>query len=146
MKTFIVSIIAFVGLLAMAAVVNAAGGRSWNMVEAQTSSGTVGDVSLEADVLAIWASSDTNNFSNLFVLFDSIPANSLTGPNQLTTWQATPSFNFIVSSIAFANDGIVMNKVADFGAEGIYFQNAPYVFKTAGTSGQARRVWLELRR
>src|SRR3990167_604686 len=119
-------------------------GNAW--VKAPSSSGSFTGWEHGARVLAIYASSDTaSSQTNWFFLVATNPATSITGISSFENKDyRSPAINFPVSTTTASGYNMPVYKVFEYGDEGISFATAPYVYKSAATSGQARRVWLEI--
>ena len=118
-------------------------------LEADISSGVVGS-SRKSRVLAIYASSNTSlTQTEWFVLLSS-------GDHERTLYSdyvegasgqfKSPPIFFPVASTNTVSNSFGQNyyKVMDYGERGISISSAAYIYKSAPTSGNARRVWLQI--
>lgn len=157
MKTKIAFLLAF-GILACGSLVMAGSyGEGWSIVEAPASSGvvvgndgsTAGSVAVygRARVRAVYASSDTANLGGWFVLIDTAgltPALPGIAAFADGRWKSPPmNFPYVDVGTVAVNGAIY--KMVEYGPEGVVFSSGVYVFKSAATSGQARRVFVEIK-
>src|SRR3990167_1574481 len=118
-------------------------GGAW--VEAPVTSGSISGYSRGCSVLAVYASSNTSAATNWFAVIATNPAENIVGPDSFASadYRSPAMFFPIVSSNTTITYSEIY-KVLDYGEGGISFSTAPYIFKSAATSGQAQRVWLKI--
>lgn len=120
------------------------------LVEAPSSSGAISGFTKGCAVTAVYASSNTvYNHTNWFVLLaTNVTIENISIDNFANSQYRSPALWFpVMSTVAAINANQYtpqVYKVFDYGEEGISFSTAPYIYKTAATSGQAQRVWLEI--
>ena len=126
----------------------------WTMVEAPVSSGNFTGIG-RCRVKAIYASTGTfgSNGTEFFLFLNTGAFNHIDGPEVFdpTNYKAPPMhFPWVstgtISAAASAN-GVYypLHKVMDYGDDGVAISSRPYVFKSAASSGYARRVYLLLK-
>jgi len=143
---FVALLVSFVWVVGNLSAASRYDGTVW--VEAPASSGSIAGYSRGCTVVAVYASSNTEStISNFFVLIATNPvaAGAITWPSFADSTYRSPAMFFPVSTTT-ANSGYMPQpyKLIDYGNTGLVFSTAPYVIKTAPTSGQANRVWLEI--
>ena len=121
----------------------------WTVREAPTSSGSITGLSSSGKCVvgAVYASSQTLvTDSAYFVLLDTNAAERINMDSFATDNFRSPAFLFPVSTTSVSGGGYTnvssSYKIADYMPDGISFSTAPYVFKSAATSGFSRRVYL----
>lgn len=127
----------------------------WMFKEAPAYSGFVAGLSPghKSIVTAVFASTQTTgDIGEFFILVDS-PAFTGTGTNVAGGMNSfaseqyrSPPTLFVISTMTVNGYyGTSLTKVLDYGAEGVTFSSAPYVVKSSTSSGQARKVFLQMR-
>ena len=119
-------------------------GKAW--VEAPASSGAITGYTKGCAVTAVFASSESASIiTDWFVLIATNATENIVGVASFAAADyRSPALTFPVSTITTNGYMPQVYKVIDYGEEGISFSSAPYVYKTAATSGQSQRVWLEI--
>jgi len=116
------------------------------LVEAPASSGSLSGYSRGCAVKSVYSSSNSVSvISNWVQLISTNPIESITAYSSFgDSAHRSPAMTFPVSTITTNGYMPQVYKVIDFGEDGISFSTAPYIYKSAATSGQANRVWLEI--
>lgn len=128
--------------------------QGWSFREAPAHSGFMSGLSPKKVVVqAVYASTPATNTSPYFIVIDS-PAYTGVAPSgsgdvtpfDSAQWRSPPAYFSISSSVVSGPLlGTGLHKVIDYGGDGISFASAPYVIKSATSSGGANRVFLQLK-
>lgn len=139
---FLIGILTNGSLLVKADVIDEEGAT---FIEAPTSSGTIGGFG-KSKLLAVYASSNSASTpTNWFVILDTPGVTSGLDITSFSTANyKSPPMMFPVSTVTANTVNQMYWKVIDYGEEGISISSAPYVYKSAATSGMAQRVFLKI--
>lgn len=118
--------------------------EGWQITEVTASSATVFDGT--GRVKAVYVTTQVSNATDWTVLIDT-PAdtpNGTTFASFTSGRKKSPAIYFTSNTV---NSGLLTNyKAIDYGEDGIIFSSACFVFKTAASSGEANKVFVEWRK